>query len=65
MARGERRTSLLKDKARSLISSSGKIDYIEIVDQESLEPLSELDRPGLCALAVYFGKTRLIDNRRV
>ena len=40
-----------------------KIDYIELVDAESLEPVSDFSRPTLCAMAVFVGKTRLIDNR--
>jgi pantoate--beta-alanine ligase len=41
---------------------AAKVDYIEFFDPLSLEPLSEL-RPGChMALAVYLGKTRLIDN---
>ncbi len=38
------------------------IDYIEIVDDETLEPVARTDRPTLVALAVKFSKTRLIDN---
>lgn len=41
-----------------------KIDYIEIVDAETLQPYAETDRkrPALMALAVFFGDVRLIDN---
>lgn len=39
-----------------------KIDYIEFVDWKTLEPVSQIDRPVLNAIAVYIGKTRLIDN---
>jgi len=39
-----------------------KIDYIFIGDPESLEPVDDLKKPLLVALAVYLGKTRLIDN---
>ncbi len=41
-----------------------KIDYVEIVDAETLAPVVELKshRKILIALAVFFGKTRLIDN---
>jgi pantoate--beta-alanine ligase len=42
--------------------SLAKIDYVRLVDAENLEPVETLDKPILCALAVYFGKTRLIDN---
>lgn len=39
-----------------------KVDYVEIVDNENLEPVQTLDVPCLVATAVYIGKTRLIDN---
>lgn len=39
-----------------------KIDYIEIVDSDSLKPVKNIDKPILVAIAVYIGKTRLIDN---
>lgn len=39
-----------------------KIDYVKIVDCKSMQQIARLDRPALCAMAVYIGKTRLIDN---
>lgn len=39
-----------------------KTDYVEIVDFNELEPLGTIKKPMLCAVAVYIGKTRLIDN---
>lgn len=39
-----------------------KIDYIEIVDSISLQPVSSVSSSILTAIAVYIGKTRLIDN---
>lgn len=39
-----------------------KIDYVEFVDWKTLEPVGLIDRPVLNAIAVYIGKTRLIDN---
>ncbi len=38
------------------------IDYISIVDEESLRPLSRIRGRALLAMAVWVGKTRLIDN---
>ncbi len=43
-------------------SPSARIDYISIVDNELLQPLSRIDRRVLVALAVKIGKSRLIDN---
>lgn len=39
-----------------------QIDYLTICDPTSLEPITEINGPVLFALAVYVGKTRLIDN---
>ena len=39
-----------------------KIDYVKIVDEKTMQQIKNLDRPALCAMAVYIGKTRLIDN---
>ena len=40
----------------------GRLDYIEIVHPETLEPVSRVDGPALMACAVRLGKARLIDN---
>jgi len=39
-----------------------KIDYVEIVDLQDLDPLSRIKDSALIVLAVYAGKARLIDN---
>ena len=39
-----------------------KIDYVEIVDSASLERVEEINKSVLVAIAVFVGKTRLIDN---
>lgn len=51
--------------ARETIEATGRarIDYVELVDPETLEPLSRMRAPALLALAAFFGTTRLIDNR--
>ncbi len=41
---------------------AAQIDYIKICDADTLEEMSRIDRPVVVALAVYIGKTRLIDN---
>jgi pantoate--beta-alanine ligase len=44
-------------------SPHAKVDYIEITDPNTLEPVSNIsDSPVLIALAVFIGKARLIDN---
>jgi len=42
--------------------SGARIDYIEAVDAESLQPLRNRRTEGRLAVAVFLGKTRLIDN---
>jgi pantoate--beta-alanine ligase len=40
-----------------------RIDYVSVNDAETLESLDKIDdRPALISLAVFIGKTRLIDN---
>ena len=39
-----------------------RIDYVEIVDLNNLEPVASTEGSILTAIAVYIGKTRLIDN---
>jgi pantoate--beta-alanine ligase len=39
-----------------------RVDYARIVDAETLQPLTRLDRPAVAAVAVFLGTTRLIDN---
>ena len=39
-----------------------RLQYADLVDPETMEPMEVLDRPGLLAAAVYAGDTRLIDN---
>ncbi len=62
--KGERDTGRLCEVARQIIEKSplAVIQYLEIVDQDTMKPVERLDGPGLLAVAVYFGKTRLIDN---
>ncbi len=64
---GERDTGRIKEKIKELIQSEplARIDYVEIVDLKTLESLEQLDREALVALAVFIGRTRLIDNLRV
>lgn len=39
-----------------------KIDYVEVVDSLSMKPVEKIEKSVLVAIAVYIGKTRLIDN---
>ena len=40
----------------------GRIDYAALVNRHTLEPQTQADAEGLLALAVFFGRARLIDN---
>ena len=40
-------------------------EYVELVDADTLRPMTELDRPAVLAAAVKIGETRLIDNVRL
>jgi pantoate--beta-alanine ligase len=42
--------------------SLAKVDYVAVVDPETLQPKEPKERPVLLATAVFFGATRLIDN---
>lgn len=57
----------LKKKLAKLIASqpSARLDYIEFFDPETLLPAQRVGRGTHLALAVFFGKTRLIDNARL
>ncbi|MBI5150683.1 MAG: pantoate--beta-alanine ligase [Candidatus Omnitrophica bacterium] len=51
-----------KMRSRIRRESSGRIDYIECVAADTLAPLKRIQGKIIIALAVWFGKTRLIDN---
>jgi len=56
-------TSKAIEEIEKMISKrGGKIDYIEAVDKNTLKSVEILKKGTLVTLAVYFGKTRLIDN---
>jgi pantoate--beta-alanine ligase len=61
---GERDPKKIINKIRKLIISikNAKIDYVEIVDAQSLRPVDKIRAKVAVVLAVYIGKTRLIDN---
>ncbi|MFH1641280.1 MAG: pantoate--beta-alanine ligase [Nanoarchaeota archaeon] len=65
IAQGELRQGSIKTEIKKTIESMplAKIDYIEIRNAQNLEKIDILKGKVLIALAVYFGKTRLIDNK--
>lgn len=62
--KGETDCSKIIDMAKDEINKEvlAKIDYVEIVDLNTLKPIESVKKPLLMAMAVYIGKTRLIDN---
>jgi pantoate--beta-alanine ligase len=63
-AGGERRAAALLERAREELAAEplARIDYAELVDAETIRSVELVDRPALLALAVFIGRTRLIDN---
>lgn len=61
---GERDAGRVLSRMRALIEAepAARIDYVEAVRPENLEPVSALENGTLIALAVWIGRTRLIDN---
>ena len=62
---GEHSASRLVDLVRTTIEQEplARIDYVSLNDAETLAKLDKIDeRPALLSLAVFFSKTRLIDN---
>lgn len=61
---GEKDTAVIKKAITDMIETEplAKIDYVEIVDWNTLEAVDTIEGPVLNAIAVYIGKTRLIDN---
>jgi pantoate--beta-alanine ligase len=64
---GQKSVRELIDLAKSVIASakSARVDYISIVEADNLQPLETLSSNAVIALAVFIGKTRLIDNLRL
>lgn len=62
--KGETDTSKIVSFIKSKIETEplAKIDYVKAVDADSIKPINEIKGNVLIAAAVYFGKTRLIDN---
>jgi pantoate--beta-alanine ligase len=67
VAQGERSSPALLDAARQMIATAplARIDYLEFVDAETLQPISAVGPNSLIAVAAFFGQTRLIDNLRL
>src|SRR5690349_5967296 len=64
LARGVRDALQLKTVLQRILGRErlAAVDYAEIVDAESFEPVLRIGKAGYVLLAVFIGKTRLIDN---
>ncbi|EOX93961.1 Pantoate-beta-alanine ligase, putative isoform 1 [Theobroma cacao] len=63
---GQVKCGELKDLAvKTITQAGGRIDYAEIVEQESLEAVEEIKSPVVFCIAAWFGKVRLIDNMEI
>ena len=67
VAQGERSAQTIAAVARNTISSAplARLDYLEIVNAETLQPVADVGPQSLIAVAAFFGETRLIDNLRL
>lgn len=64
---GERNSESIRKKMISVIKQkkTAKIDYVEIADVDTLKSVKRIKGDVLVALAVWIGKTRLIDNTKI
>lgn len=60
-------SSMLKAEIASLVTAqpAARLDYVEFFAPDTLAPLAQVKRGTHCALAVFVGQTRLIDNARM
>jgi pantoate--beta-alanine ligase len=65
--KGERSSENILAAARNVIATAplARIDYLEVVNAETLEKVAEAGPGSLIVVAAFFGQTRLIDNLRL
>ena len=61
---GERDAVKLIEAGKQVIAEepAARLDYFAVVDPNTLDPVADITRGALVAVAAYFGTTRLIDN---
>lgn len=63
IGRGEEAGKALADAVTALVAAGfDSVDYVALVDAETLEPVTNLSRPARLLAAARIGGTRLIDN---
>ena len=62
--RGETSADKILGQMKDIINAEpvARIDYVEMVNMDTMENIDTVNGTTLCAMAVYIGKTRLIDN---
>lgn len=67
VARGEKSAAQIVQTIRTTLAQAplARVDYIEVADANTLQPIEQITSGAVLALAVFFGKTRLIDNIRL
>jgi pantoate--beta-alanine ligase len=63
-AGGEREAAVIREQMMRTIAGEpvARVDYVEIVDPRTLDPVDRIEDTVLVAIAVFIGSTRLIDN---
>ncbi len=62
-AAGERdAATLIADVTAGISAAGGRVDYVELVDDLTLEPVTRIAGPAVLAVAAFFGAVRLVDN---
>ena len=66
-AGGEHSAAVILEAARKVIGTAplARIDYLELVNADTLQPIESVQPNSLIAVAAFFGQTRLIDNIRL
>lgn len=62
---GERQAKVILDSVTGELKKESlvRVEYVSLIDAESLQDVDQLERPAVLALAVRIGKARLIDNQ--
>lgn len=63
-AAGERDAAILRAAGMGVLASEprARVEYLDVVDADSLAPIERVERPAVALVAAWFGEVRLIDN---